>query len=107
MAKAGERAYFKKIGQAGIEHSLYKPFSNGVTIGGLLHDIAAVYSLLPRPGESLKILDLGCGTGWTSSFYAQSGHDVTGVDIAPEAVEAAQKHFKHLPNLKFVCSDYD
>ncbi len=107
MAKAGERTYFKAIGQDGIENSLYKPYSDGVTIGGLLHDIAAVYSLFPDHQAKLKVLDLGCGTGWTSSFYAQSGHQVTGVDISPDAVEAAQKHFAHLKNLKFICSDYD
>src|SRR5438445_324063 len=99
MAKAGERAYFKAIGKEGIEHSLYKPFSNGITIGGLLHDIAAVYSLLPNPGVSQKILDLGCGTGWTSHFYAQSGHDVVGVDISKEAIAAAKKQLGHISNL--------
>lgn len=107
MAKIGEKEYFKKIGKEGVEHSLKKPFSNGVTIGGLLHDIAAVYSLFPEHTTPKKILDLGCGTGWTSNFYAQSGHDVVGVDIAKEAIAAAKKHFKGLSNLKFVCSDYD
>lgn len=106
MAKAGERAYFAQIGSDGVAYSLNKPFSAGRDVSGLLHDIAAVYSLLPD-NPKLKILDLGCGTGWTSAFFAQSGHDVVGADIAPEAIEAAKAHNQHLDNLEFICSDYD
>jgi SAM-dependent methyltransferase len=107
MAKAGERTYFKDIGQEGVDYSLHKPFAAGATTGDLLHDIAAVYSLFPDHSGKLRILDLGCGTGWTSSFYAQSGHDVIGVDISPDAIKAAKAHFGHLPSLEFICSDYD
>lgn len=107
MAKKGERQYFKKIDHVDVEYSLHKPFSDGVNIGSLLHDIATVFSLLPSPGQSQKILDLGCGTGWTSSFYARSGHHVTGVDISPDAIELAKKHFASFPTLSFACYDYD
>ena len=105
MAKKGEREYFKRIDEANMQYSLHKPFSDGINIGSLLHDIAAVFSLLPAPGHSQKILDLGCGTGWTSSFYARAGHQVTGVDIAPEAIQQAKKHFSDLPTLQFACHD--
>lgn len=108
MAKSGERSYFKKIGKDAVEHSAHKPFSNGVTIGSLLHDIAAVFSLFPNKGQPIRVLDLGCGTGWTSGFFARAGHEVVGVDIAPEAVERAEKFFKaEKLNLSFKCSDYD
>ncbi len=105
MAKQGEREYFEKIGKDGVAFTLHKPFSDPNNIGALLHDIGAVLSLLPQPPA--KILDLGCGSGWTSSFYAKTGYNVTGVDIAPDAVYAAQKHFADIPNLQFVSKDYD
>lgn len=106
MVKAGERTYFKEIGQAGVDFTLAKPFSDPANIGSLLSDIAAVFTLLPQPPS--KILDLGCGSGWTSNFYAQTGYDVTGVDISKEAVRAARNHFVK-PGLKltFKHADYD
>lgn len=105
MAKQGERDYFKKIGKYGIAFTLHKPFSDPNNVGGLLHDIAAVMSLLPPPPA--RIIDLGCGSGWTSSFYARAGYEVVGVDIAPDAIRAAKKHFKDTPNLSFISKDYD
>ena len=38
------------------------------------------------------MLDLGCGTGWLSWILQSSGYHVTGVDIAPRAVELAQAY---------------
>ncbi|QQS18920.1 class I SAM-dependent methyltransferase [Candidatus Saccharibacteria bacterium] len=105
MAKSGEKSYFKEIGEAGINYTLAKPFSDPPNLGSLLHDIAAVFSLLPPPPA--RILDLGCGSGWTSAFFARAGYDVVGVDISPEAVEAASKHYLELPNVSFVVGDYD
>jgi SAM-dependent methyltransferase len=64
-----------------------------------------------QPGRALE---LGCGTGTNSVWLAQQGFDVTGIDVAPLAVEQAEKraqaagvkvHFAvadvlHLPDLK-------
>jgi 2-polyprenyl-3-methyl-5-hydroxy-6-metoxy-1,4-benzoquinol methylase len=105
MAKAGEKTYFKEIGADGVAFTLAKPFSDPNNVGSLLHDIAAVFTLLPKPPA--RILDLGCGSGWTSSFYAKGGYEVVGVDISPDAVKAAKKHFKDVPNLTFKAGDYD
>jgi SAM-dependent methyltransferase len=53
-----------------------------------------------------KILDLACGTGILAAFpLAELGYDVTGVDIDPRSIDAAQK-VNPFPNLKFVCSDF-
>ena len=37
-----------------------------------------------------RVLDVGCGTGETALFLASRGHDVTGVDAVPDAIETAQ-----------------
>lgn len=106
MAKAGEKKYFKAIGQDGLEFTLAKPFSDPNNVGSLLSDIGAVFSLLPKPPA--KVLDLGCGSGWTSHFYALAGYGVTGVDISSDAVKAAKQRFVR-PDLKlaYQCTDYD
>jgi SAM-dependent methyltransferase len=47
-----------------------------------------VQALWPQPGE--RILDIGTGTGWTARLAAWRGASVTGVDIAPGMIEAAE-----------------
>ena len=42
-----------------------------------------------HPGQA--VLDVGCGTGWTSAFLAEAGYRVTGVDVAPAYVEVARR----------------
>ncbi len=38
-----------------------------------------------------RVLDIGCGAGTNSLFLARSGFRVSGVDLAPAAIEAAQR----------------
>ena len=40
--------------------------------------------------EPRRVLDVGCGTGVVSLLLAELGHDVTGVDFAPEMLERAR-----------------
>jgi len=37
-----------------------------------------------------RVLDVGCGSGETALFLASRGHDVTGVDAVPAAIETAK-----------------
>jgi len=38
-----------------------------------------------------RILDIGCGAGTNSLYLAKAGFRVTGIDVAPGAIEAAQR----------------
>lgn len=40
--------------------------------------------------QRLRILDLGCGTGRISSYLADRGAYVTGIDFSPKAIEIAR-----------------
>lgn len=40
-----------------------------------------------------KILDIACGTGWSSEQFARAGADVISIDITPKAVELTKKRF--------------
>lgn len=43
--------------------------------------------LIPPPGS--RLLDLGCGDGGNSVYFSELGFRVTGVDVAPTAIEIA------------------
>ncbi len=106
MTKQGEIDYLKNIGKCGVMHSINKPFSDDAC-GALMAEMGAIMSLLPNPPA--KVLDMGCGTGWTSIFFAKRGYDVVGVDISSESIKhaAAKKTQEKLKNLRFVQWDYE
>jgi tellurite methyltransferase len=49
-----------------------------------------VLSLLP-PTKPLKLLDIGCGEGKDSVFFARNGYHVTGIDIADAGIEKTKR----------------
>jgi ubiquinone/menaquinone biosynthesis C-methylase UbiE len=106
MTKQAEREYIEKIGPIGSHHALNKPFSDEVP-GTNLTSIGLLMSLLPKPPA--RLLDLGCGSGWTSTFFALSGYEVVGQDIAENMLELAEENKKRYAanNLSFVLSDYE
>jgi len=44
--------------------------------------------------RSLKILDVGCGSGRISLPLAQEGHQITGIDISTVSIEKARQYAK-------------
>ena len=106
MAKEGEIRYLENADEETIEYQKGKPFSLP-RCAEYLMEIGAVMSLLSEvPG---KVLDLGCGAGWTSRFFAKKGYDVTGVDICADKIQCAEEVNRKdgLGHLRFVAGDFE
>lgn len=104
MAEKGDLAYYRNLDREAMDYAIHKPWSDP-QCGLYLMELGAILGLLPGKG---RLLDLGCGTGWTSHLFAKSGYAVTGTDFAAEAVEAAKRHYGSDPtlDLRFVQADY-
>jgi SAM-dependent methyltransferase len=104
--KQGEVDYMKNIGDEGARAAFDKPFSH-FTCSKNLVDLGIIMALLPPPPA--RLLDLGCGTGWTSAFFARRGYRVTGQDIAPDMIDYAERNRARYEaaDLEFVVSDYE
>ncbi len=106
MSKQSEIDYLSRIGPEGTSHALNKPFSDP-GCGQMLVDIGIMLQLLPPP--PCRLLDLGCGSGWTSVVFAQRGYEVVGQDLAPDMIAIAEinKQRAQVTNLRFVVADYE
>ena len=104
--KQGEREYFARIGAEGIRHSTQKPFSDE-NCSMILSNMDALFHFLRPPPA--RIVEFGCGVGWLSLFLAQRGYRVTGVDISPDAIAAAdrQRDARGLATAEFRTGDYE
>ena len=46
-----------------------------------------------------RILDVACGSGWLSEYFARLGYDVTGIDISPTLIQIAEERVRAVPGL--------
>jgi SAM-dependent methyltransferase len=83
MSKQAEREYPLKVD---CEHLYRKPFIFPREMREFALALDLLQGLMPRG----SVLDLGCGSGWTSLFLARAGYDVVGVDIAERMIEIAR-----------------
>lgn len=52
--------------------------------------LTEILSRIPSE-RKLKILDVGCGTGFFSILLAQQGHEATGIDLTPDMITCAER----------------
>jgi SAM-dependent methyltransferase len=85
MTKQAEREYALKADQAFL---FTKPYNDPRT----LREYALVLEIfMQHLQRGSRILDLGCGPGWSSLMLARAGFDVVGADISERMIEVAQE----------------
>jgi len=59
-------------------------------------DFANMSVALALPPQS-RILDVGCGSGWLSEYFARLGYVVKGIDISPDLIEMSRLRVDGVP----------
>ena len=57
-------------------------------------------------GDRPRALDVGCGSGVHSAFFASQGFDVLGIDFSPSAIDAARAAYSD-PSITFQAADFE
>ncbi|MFW9895331.1 MAG: methyltransferase domain-containing protein [Candidatus Thorarchaeota archaeon] len=56
-------------------------------------------------GDPILVLDLGCGTGFSSEILTKNGFYVVGVDILPDMIYKAKEKSKKIKRLMLILAD--
>jgi 2-polyprenyl-3-methyl-5-hydroxy-6-metoxy-1,4-benzoquinol methylase len=59
-------------------------------------DFANIAVALALPSGS-RVLDVGCGSGWLSEYFARLGYVVKGIDISPELIQMSRDRIARVP----------
>lgn len=80
------------------DHNWQKTYELGQMLNKYPFDLLVsltlrLFSKVPDRSK-IKVLDIGCGTGNNSWFFAQEGFNITGIDVSDDALNFAKKRFE-------------
>lgn len=90
-----------------IEFEINRPHNAGRVYNFLIdYRFQNAIDSLPFPIEGLSVLDICCGSGMISEYYANKGAKVTGTDISPDCIKRAKiRSQKYGFSVKFQVTD--
>ena len=64
------------------------------SLGGLdlVNEVIDMY----EQKDKIKVLDVGCGSGYSVNYLSQQGFDATGIDASEEIIEIGKKKYKNV-----------
>src|SRR3954447_15714840 len=77
-----------------MAHDLTKPYGWEAALWTRWATVTEAMRRLDVPAGA-RVLDAGCGSGWTSVFLASAGFAVTAVDLVPANVEALEERARN------------
>ena len=89
-AQENEKNYFEKQyyqNCTGGYEKLYDAEETAYKINRCKRKEYILKKYLGQSKEKYSLLDLGCGEGWTLSYFKQQGYDVTGVDYSRYGIQ--------------------
>jgi len=101
--KEGAITYLRELVADGGDQAewfhLCKPFLGGPDFGpfwvDVFHFLDVIHTMDLAPNS--RILDVGCGPGWTIQWLGKLGHEVIGLDISQELLDIAEQRMKADP----------
>ena len=101
--------YLGRLSEERQHHLRTKPFYNlankpekykGEGMDADMHrhfcDFANIARGLALP-PGARILDVGCGSGWLSEYFARLGYDVKGIDLSPALIAMSRERVSRVP----------
>ena len=71
-----------------------------------LKNEAPFFNKLFKENRVKKVLDLACGTGHHSIYFAKSGYEITGIDKSEEMIRIARENSKDIAGVKFLIASF-
>jgi len=109
--KQNEIKYVDNLTPKGKKWLYTKPFGsyNYKESASRLRDFSYIVELLSLDeSKKISLLDLGCGSGWTSIMLAKLGLVVTGLDISKKMINIAKENAKKEKlKINFIVSDIE
>ena len=98
--KPDEKKQWNKAAESWVEFvrsgkNYYSEYLNGPALKRMIGDV-----------EGKKVLDVGCGEGYFSRFFAKTGAEVTGIDLSDALIKAAvDEEERHPLGVKYFAAD--
>jgi SAM-dependent methyltransferase len=111
--KQGAITYLRELvvdGGAGAErYHLVKPFVGGPDFSTFWVDAFHFLDLIQKLDlpHRARVIDVGCGPGWTIHWLGKLGHTVIGCDISQELLDVAEQRMQSDPHPPFPGEPFD
>jgi len=82
MINSPETAY------SSSEENVRSSFGGDIFLArGFYQPLCEFVQALEPPTSTKRLLDVGCGVGWSTFIFAEAGYDAVGIDLNPSAFE--------------------